>query len=201
MESDKRQGLVFVVSSPSGGGKTSLVNKALESLPNLKRSISCTTRSRRPGEEDGVDYTFVDRLEFQWRITKNRFLEWAEVYGNLYGTPKEPIEENRACGIDTILAIEIQGARSIRQKYPEAITIFVQPPSLEVLEQRLRKRRLDPEDAVQRRLEVALAELEWIHHYDYAIVNDELDRAFDDLKAIMTAERLRVRRNPGPLPA
>ncbi|MEE8111007.1 MAG: guanylate kinase [bacterium] len=201
MESDKRQGLVFVVSSPSGGGKTSLVNMALESLPNLKRSISCTTRSRRPGEEDGVDYTFVDRLEFQWRITQDRLLEWAEVYGNLYGTPKEAIEENRACGVDTILAIEIQGARSIRQRYSEAITIFVQPPSLEVLEQRLRKRRLDPEDAVQRRLEVALAELEWIHQYDYAIVNDELDRAFEDLKAIMTAERLRVRRNPGPLPA
>lgn len=197
----KRQGLVFVVSSPSGGGKTSLVKRALESVPNLRRSVSCTTRPPRPGERDGVDYIFLGRAEFERRIAEDRLLEWAEVYGNLYGTPKEPIEQNSSSGVDTLLAIEIQGARSIRRQYPRVITIFVQPPSLKVLEKRLRERGSDPEEVIQRRLELARSELGWIHQYDYAVVNDDLDRAAGDLMAIITAERCRVRRDPAPPPA
>jgi guanylate kinase len=192
MQDPTRKGLLFVVSAPSGGGKTSLVANVLDTLPNLKRSISCTTRPPRPGEKDRVDYIFVERSEFDRLREEDRLLEWAEVYGNLYGTPKGPIEENRAKGVDTILAIEIQGARSVRQKFQEAITIFVQPPSIDTLEQRLRERASDPEEVIQKRLDLARSELKWIFEYDYTIVNDDLERASGDLRAIITAERCRV---------
>ncbi|MFQ5914612.1 MAG: guanylate kinase [Nitrospinota bacterium] len=201
MAGSKRQGLLFVVSSPSGGGKTSLVNQAVESLSNLTRSISCTTRPPRARERDHVDYIFLNRAEFERRIAEDHFLEWAEVYGNLYGTPKEPIGRNRARGVDTILAIEIQGARSVRRKYPEAITIFLQPPSLELLEQRLRERSSDPEEVIQNRLELARSEMDWNDHYEYIIVNDRLDKAVEDLKAIIMSERRRARRHRDPHPA
>jgi guanylate kinase len=187
-----RKGLLFVVSAPSGGGKTSLVANVLDTLPNLKRSISCTTRPPRPGEKDRVDYIFVEQSEFDRLREENRLLEWAEVYGNLYGTPKDPIEENRAKGVDTILAIEIQGARSVRREFEEAITIFVQPPSIDTLEQRLRERASDPEEVIQQRLDLARSEMEWLYEYDYTIVNDDLERASGDLRAIITAERCRV---------
>lgn len=195
----ERQGLVFVVSSPSGGGKTSLVTRVLKELSGLERSVSCTTRPVRPGEKNEVDYIFLERSEFERAVGEGRFLEWAEVYGNLYGTPKEPIERNRTGGVDTILAIEIQGARSIRRAYPKAITIFIQPPSLEVLEQRLRDRGSDPEKTVEKRLSQAQIEMDWIDEYRYAIVNDEFDRTVGDLKAIITAERCRVRPAPDGL--
>jgi guanylate kinase len=193
-----RKGLLFVVSAPSGGGKTSLVANVLDTLPNLKRSISCTTRPPRPGEKDRVDYIFVEQSEFDRLREENRLLEWAEVYGNLYGTPKDPIEENRAKGVDTILAIEIQGARSVRREFEEAITIFVQPPSIDALEQRLRERASDSEEVIQQRLDLARSEVEWLYEYDYAIVNDDLERASGDLRAIITAERCRVRQNHTP---
>lgn len=199
MRDGEKQGLVFVVSSPSGGGKTSLVTRVLKELSGLERSVSCTTRPVRPGEKNEVDYIFLERSEFERAAGEGRFLEWAEVYGNLYGTPKEPIERNRAGGVDTILAIEIQGARSIRRAYPKAITIFIQPPSLEILEQRLRDRGSDPEKTVEKRLSQAQIEMDWIDEYRYAIVNDEFDRTVGDLKAIITAERRRIRPAPDGL--
>lgn len=195
VEDYTRKGLLFVVSAPSGGGKTSLVANVLKTLPRLTRSISCTTRPPRPGEKDKVDYIFVERPEFDRLRKENRLLEWAEVYGHLYGTPKGPIEENRAKGVDTILAIEIQGARSVRREFEEAITIFVQPPSIDILEQRLRERATDPEEVIQQRLDLARSELEWLYEYDYTIINDDLERACGDLRAIIMAERCRVRQN------
>ncbi len=199
MGGGERKGLVFVVSSPSGGGKTSLVKRALQELPGLARSISCTTRPPRPGEKNEVDYLFLERSEFERGIQAGHYLEWAEVYGNLYGTPKGPLERNRAQGRDTLLAIEINGARGICREYPEAVTIFVRPPSLEILEQRIRGRASDPEEVIQKRLALAQSEMGWVDEYHYAIVNDELDRAVGDLKAIITAERCRVLRDPGGL--
>ena len=190
----KGKGLVFVVSSPSGGGKTSIVIGAVESVPNLKRSVSCTTRPPRPGERDQVDYVFLDRPEFERRIAEDRLLEWAEVYGNLYGTPADPIKENRAKGIDTIMTIEIQGARSVSRKFREAVTIFIQPPSLELLENRLRERKADSEEVIEQRLQHAKSELAWRNEYDYTIVNHDLEHSVAELKSIIIAERRRVRR-------
>ncbi len=195
MEKGKGKGLIFVVSSPSGGGKTSIVIGAVESVPNLKRSVSCTTRPPRPGERDLVDYVFLDRPEFERRIAEDRLLEWAEVYGNLYGTPADSIQENRAKGIDTIMAIEIQGARSVSRKFREAVTIFIQPPSLELLENRLRERKADSEEVIERRLQHAKSELAWRNEYDYTIVNHDLEHSVAELKSIIIAERRRVRRN------
>lgn len=140
-----------------------------------------------------MDYQFITREAFEDRIASGEFLEWAEVYGHLYGTPRHPLERNRKAGMDTILAIEIQGARKMRELFPEAITVFIKPPSLEVLEKRLRERRAEPEEVLQRRLQLAREEIGWIREYDYAILNETLEEAAAQLQAIIVAERCRVR--------
>lgn len=196
-EKDKGKGLVFVVSSPSGGGKTSIVNVTVDSIPNLEKSVSCTTRPPRPGELNHIDYTFIDRKKFEQMIAEDSLLEWAEVYGNLYGTQAGPINENRTQGIDTIMTIEIQGARSVTRKFREAVTIFIQSPSLEILENRLRERNADSEEVIEQRLRHAKDESAWGNEYDYTILNKDFDLSVDELKAIIIAERCRVRRNSG----
>ena len=198
MSVNKREGLIFVVSAPSGGGKTSLVERAVRVLPDLKRSISCTTRPPRPGEQDGVDYEFISRETFQGRIASGELIEWAEVYDHLYGTPRSPLESNRKTGIDTILAIEIQGARKVREVFPEAITIFVKPPSLEVLESRLRERKGEEGAALEKRLQLAREEMGWISEYEYTILNEDQEEAAGQLQAVIVGERRRVRAGSSP---
>ncbi len=191
-----RRGISFVVSGPSGVGKTSLVKRAVAADPELAFSVSHTTRRPRPGERDGVDYWFVDAEAFQALRADDAFLEWAEYQGNFYGTSRRAVDEPTGKGQDLVLEVEIQGARQLKDRLPEAVFVFVLPPSLEQLERRLRGRGSDAEDAVRRRLARAQQELRESAWYDYWIVNDELERALADLGHIVGAcrlERERVR--------
>jgi guanylate kinase len=194
MSSDLRRGLLFIVSAPSGAGKTTLVERLVEQTPQLRMSRSYTSRLARQGETDGVDYNFVTRPEFEERIARNEFLEWADVFGNLYGTSAVDTERMLDAGDDVVLVIDVQGARKVRNRSVPAITIFVMPPSYEVLEQRLRGRSQDSEAAMQRRLEVARSEVAAFAEYDYIVINDELTAAVDRLRAIVLAERSRLMR-------
>jgi len=187
--SNDRRGLLFIVSAPSGAGKTTLVERLVEQLPNLKMSRSYTSRRAREGEADGVDYNFVSRERFEAMIAAGEFLEWADVFGNFYGTRAHDTERLLAGGYDVVLVIDVQGARKIRASGLETTTVFVMPPSLAELEQRLRRRSKDPEDAIQRRLAVARAEVAAFADYDYVVMNDELTNAVDRLRSIVMAER------------
>jgi guanylate kinase len=189
------RGLLFVVSAPSGTGKTTVVERAVRACPNLERSRSYTSRRPRPAERNGVDYNFVSRREFDERIAHDEFLEWAEVFGNCYGTSRRDTDARLAAGVDLVLVIDVQGARQVRARMRDAIGIFVLPPSFAVLEGRLRARCQDSEDAIARRLQTARREITAIEQYDYVVVNDEIDRAVGELIAIVRAERARrVRR-------
>jgi guanylate kinase len=191
-EADRR-GLLFIVSAPSGAGKTTLVERLVEQTPGLRMSRSYTSRTARQGETDGVDYNFVSRPTFEAMIAKNDFLEWADVFGNLYGTCASDTERMLAAGEDVVLVIDVQGARQIRRRSKRSTTVFVMPPSYEVLERRLRGRSKDSEEAIQRRLQVAKAEVASFNEYDFLVVNDELTAAVDRLRAIVLAERARLR--------
>ncbi len=184
-----RPGLLFIVSAPSGTGKTTLVERLVEGVPNLKMSRSYTSRPARAGETDGVDYNFVTRERFEAARAGGEFLEWAEVFGNLYGTAAADTERVLAAGTDLVLVIDVQGARKVRGRRTDAIAVFVMPPSLEVLEQRLRGRSKDSDAAIRRRLEVARAEVEAFVEYDFVVVNDELHDAVDRLRSIVMATR------------
>jgi guanylate kinase len=188
------RGLLFIVSAPSGAGKTTLVERLVEQTPHLKMSRSYTSRAAREGETDGVDYNFVSRSRFEAMIAAGEFLEWAEVFGNLYGTCAEDTERMLASGLDVVLVIDVQGARKVRHRGIPAITVFVMPPSQQVLERRLRGRSKDAEEAVQRRLQVARDEVAVFTEYDYVVVNDELPGAVDRLRGIVLAERARLDR-------
>jgi guanylate kinase len=194
MSSEQGRGLLFIVSAPSGAGKTTLVECLVEQIPHLRMSRSYTSRAARRGEVDGVDYNFVTRERFESMIAAGEFLEWADVFGNLYGTRATATEKVLAGGDDVVLVIDVQGARKIRCLGLETSTIFVMPPSLEVLEQRLRGRSKDSEDAVQRRLRVARDEVAAFVEYDYIVLNDELNAAVDRLRAIVLSERARLSR-------
>ena len=187
-----RRGLLFIVSAPSGTGKTTLVERLVERVPNLKLSRSYTSRPAREGEVDGVDYNFISRDRFTAMIDGNAFLEWADVFGNLYGTGADDTERSLAGGQDLVLVIDVQGARQVRSRRIDQTAIFVLPPSFEVLEGRLRGRSKDDERAIRQRLDVASREVARFSDYDYVIVNDELDHAVDRLRAIVTAERARL---------
>jgi guanylate kinase len=189
-----RSGLLFIVSAPSGTGKTTVVQRLVEQMPNLKMSRSYTSRVARPGEADGVDYNFVTRQRFESMIAAGDFLEWAEVFGNLYGTCASDTDRDRAAGVDVMLVIDVQGARQVRAACPDAATVFVMPPSFQILEQRLRGRSKDTEPQIQRRLAVAREEVAAFTEYDYVVVNDELEAAVDRLSGIVTAERARLER-------
>lgn len=191
----KRRGLLVVLSGPSGVGKNTLLNEVLGRAPGIRYSISATTRPPRPGERDGVNYFFMSKEEFFRRVQQGELLEWAEVYGHFYGTPRSYVEENLSRGVNVALDIDIQGARQIRKTMPEGVFVFLLPPSWEALVERIRKRGQDSQEAIERRLDAARHEVLAVSDYDYVILNDDLDRAANELLAIVTAEERRVTRN------
>ena len=188
-----RQGLLFVVSAPSGTGKTTVVERLVQVVDDLALSRSYTSRPARSGESNGVDYNFITRARFEEMVAAEAFLEWADVFGNLYGTCAADVQRELGFGKDLVLVIDVQGARQVRQRCPDTIGVFVMPPSFEVLEDRLRRRSQDAEEAIQRRLRTARAEVASFAEYDYVIVNDELEACVDRLRAIVLAERARLR--------
>ena len=196
-----RRGLLFIVSAPSGTGKTTGVERLVEVLPGLVRSRSYTSRAARAGEIDGVDYNFITRERFEAMVGRGEFLEHADVFGNLYGTRAEDTDRLLASGRDVVLVIDVQGAQLVRARGIENVAVFVLPPSFEVLERRLRGRSKDPEEAIRRRLRTALEELAVYGEYDYVVVNDELDRCVDRLRAFVVAERARLRSMRGSIEA
>jgi guanylate kinase len=187
-------GLLFIVSAPSGTGKTTLVEKLVQILPNLRMSRSYTSRPARAGERDGVDYNFISRDDFERRIGAAEFLEWADVFGNYYGTAAADVERMLSAGWDVVLVIDVQGARQVRARGFDHTAIFVMPPSFQVLEQRLRGRSKDTGDAMKRRLDTARTEASSYVDYDYVVVNDELEPTVVRLQEIIAAERSRVHR-------
>jgi guanylate kinase len=185
------RGLLFVISAPSGTGKTTVVDLLIERCPALGRSRSYTSRPARPSERDGVDYNFVSRQAFEAMVRQDAFLEWADIFGNLYGTARRDIEAMLAGGIDLVLVIDVQGARQVRARMPESVGVFVLPPSFDVLAARLRGRNQDPDDAIRHRLDTARREVAAVDEYDYVIVNDDIERCVSALAAIIVAERAR----------
>jgi guanylate kinase len=187
-------GTLFIVSAPSGGGKTSLVKALLEAEPEVRLSVSYTTRPARPGEVDGRNYHFVALPEFQRMLEAGEFLESAVIYGNRYGTSQKWIDRERAGGSDVLLEIDWQGAQQVRRLMKQVVSIFVLPPSLEVLASRLKGRAQDSADAVARRLAAARDEISHVGEYDYVIINEDFNRAALDLRSIIRAERLKLSR-------
>lgn len=192
----KDNGLLIVLSGPSGAGKGTICNELLRQLPDVKYSVSATTRQPRPGELEGVHYFFRTREDFLSMIEKDELLEWAEFCENYYGTPRSAVEQALQSGTDVILEIEIQGALQIKERFPHGVFIFVIPPSMSVLSERIHKRGTESEEVIQKRLETATRELEYVTEYDYVIVNDELENAVDKLKNVLVAEKCRVKRKP-----
>jgi guanylate kinase len=187
------RGLLFVVSAPSGTGKTTVVERLVQVVPDLGLSRSYTSRAKRAGEADGVDYNFITRARFEAMVAEDAFLEWADVFGNLYGTCRDDAEAELAGGRDLVLVIDVQGARQVRSRGAQTIGVFVLPPSFEALEQRLRGRSKDSEEAIRARLATARREVRSVAEYEYVIVNDELESCVDRLRAIVLAERSRSR--------
>jgi len=192
--SSRARGLLFIVSAPSGAGKTTLVEHLVQILPNLRMSRSYTSRTARAGESDGIDYNFVSRQAFARMIDERAFLEWADVFGNYYGTSAADTERMLASGQDVVLVIDVQGARQVKAHGVDHTSIFVLPPSFEVLERRLRGRSKDTEEQMQRRLATARAEASSFTDYDYVVVNDQLEPTVVRLQEIIAAERSRTHR-------
>ena len=188
----QRRGNLFVISAPSGAGKTTLCRKLLKKMPNMKLSVSYTTREPRKGEVHDVDYTFVTRDTFKKMIDRGEFAEWATVHGNLYGTSIKRIKELNSRGYDIILDIDIHGAIQLRKSYEGAVYIFVLPPSLEALEERLVNRGTDSDEIIENRLDNAKAEISQYTNYDYIIVNESIDKAYKELESIVLSARLRT---------
>ncbi|MCI8828315.1 MAG: guanylate kinase [Ruminiclostridium sp.] len=188
------KGTLLVLSGSSGVGKSTIIAQVLEQRPELYFSVSCTTRAPRPGEVDGVNYTFISREEFQARIERGEFLEYAEYVGNYYGTSMTVIREKLEQGVDVLLDIEVQGAAKVRERLPDAASVFIVPPSFEELAQRLRGRGTDSEEKIQKRLETARREAKEIKNYDYIVVNDTVDHAAQEVLAILTAQGCRKER-------
>lgn len=184
-----KKGRIFVVSAPSGAGKTTLLNRLLAEFPDIHRSVSCTTRPPRTGEREGNDYYFIDEKAFREKAQNDLFFEWEEVHSFFYGTPKEPIVKRRDRGEDTVLDIDTRGAMSVRRAYPDACLIFLMPPSLEALEARLKGRQTEAEAALKRRLENARLEMAEKDNFDYVIINDDVDRAYRELRDIIDKVR------------
>ena len=189
------KGLVIVFSAPSGGGKGTILEELFKSDENLKLSVSATTRAPRPKDIDGVHYHFVTKEKFAEMLEKGEILEHAEFCGNYYGTPKASVMELTEKGYDVVLEIEVQGGAQIKKIMPDCVSIFITPPSLEILEKRLRKRATETEEDILKRLATAKGELKEAHNYDYVVVNDKLEDAVEDVEAIIKAEKLRYLRN------
>jgi guanylate kinase len=191
---EKGMGLVFIISAPSGTGKTTLVRKVMEQLPGLRFSVSYTTRPPRANEQEGEDYHFVSPSLFQEMIERDEFLEWAEVLGNRYGTPKIDRKVLELEGVDLILDIDTQGAKRVREKMDSAVSIYLLPPSMEALEERLTKRGLDSPEMIRFRLSHAKRDMEEAHGYQYIVVNDKMEETVERLKAIIIEERDRKKK-------
>lgn len=191
----KRLGNVFVISAPSGGGKTTLAGQILNAMPDVERSVSMTTRPPRDGERNGRDYFFVSEKEFDAVRKKDGFLEHARVFGQAYGTPRAFVESQRRSGKDVLLLIDVQGARQVKKNLKDAIRVFVMPPSMEELRRRLEKRSTDAPEEIQRRLKMAQREMREAAQYNYVVLNLDLAKAVDELRAIILAERLKVKKS------
>lgn len=187
------RGILFIVSAPSGTGKTTLVERLVQQVENLRMSRSYTSRAARAGEQNGVDYNFVSRARFEAMTAAGEFLEWADIYGHCYGTRAADTEAVLARGEDVVLVIDVQGARQVRASGLDVIAIFVLPPSAAILERRLRGRSRDADAEIRRRLEVARGEVDEVESYDYVVINDQVDPAVERLRAIVLAERARTR--------
>lgn len=192
-----REGVIFILSAPSGGGKTTMINRLTEVFPDIKLAVSYTTRSRRKGEVAGRDYHFVSEKKFAEMQTRREFAEWAKVHGALYGTPRAFLDGRIRRGRDVLLDIDVQGAKKIKQRYPQAVSIFLLPPSWRELEKRLALRGTDRWESIRKRLENARREIREIMRYDYFVVNREIREALGALKSIVIAERLRISRVKG----
>ena len=188
MTMNSKQGRLFVISAPSGAGKGTIIKRLLELRPGLVLSVSATTRAPRVGETDGVSYFFTTREKFEEMIAHGEFLEYAEYVGEYYGTPKKPVHEQLEAGKDVLLEIEVQGARQVLAAEPNAVSIFIIPPSMEELERRLRGRGTDSEEKLVARLQQAQIELGYKNEYDYVVVNDEVDRVSDEILTIIDNE-------------
>lgn len=194
--SRENAGMLVVISGFSGAGKGTVIRKLLERYPDdYALSISATTRPPRSGEREGIAYFFKTREEFERMIAQNKLIEYAQYVGNYYGTPKDYVEEQRAAGKDVILEIEIQGAKKIRECYPEAVSLFIAPPSVAELKERLAGRATEDSATIQKRLEQAANEAQWMEQYDYLVINDDLDACVEEVHQILCAEHARVSRN------
>ena len=189
-----RRGILFIISAPSGSGKTTLCKQITANVPGLWHSISYTTRKPRPGEVEGQDYYFLDEDAFRQMIDRNEFVEWAQVYGNLYGTPRKMLSEKMEQGIDVLLEIDVQGARSVKKKFEDAVYIFILPPSFDTLRARLQNRAGDSPDEIQRRLQKAKEEVWSYREYYYIVRNDDLAQSLKELESIFLAERIKTKR-------
>jgi len=187
--SDK--GILFVISGPSGVGKTSIIRSVLERVKNVVFSVSCTTRKQRPGEINGVDYFFISQEEFDEMIRSNKFLEWAKVHDNYYGTPSDFVFKHMDDGNDVILDIDVQGALNVKRNFAKAKFIFIAPPSYQTLGERLKRRGTESEEKIQRRLETARKEIKYIPEFEYLIINEDLESSITNLISIIYAERLK----------
>ena len=194
-------GTLFIVAAPSGAGKTTLVGRLLAEDPQVKHSVSFTTRAPRPGEEDGREYHFIDMQRFLGMRERGEFAEWAEVHDNFYGTSRVWLEQRMQEGCDMMLEIDWQGAQQMRRQFPEAVGIFILPPSIAELEHRLRRRGADSEDVIARRVAGALGEMRHVGEFDFVIINNDLDVALGELKAAVCASRLRFARQRARHPA
>ena len=189
------RGILIVISGPSGAGKGTICKALLEKRDDLYLSVSATTREPRKGEVHGVNYYFKTKEEFIEKVKENDFLEWAEVYGNFYGTPRKYVEEQLAAGKNVMLEIDPQGAKSVKLTMPDAVLVFVMPPSYKELERRIRGRATETEEQIVKRLSCAVSEINTLAAYDYVIINDDIDVAVESLKSIIEAERCKVSRN------
>ncbi len=188
------KGLLFVVSAPSGAGKTTICNKAINFFPTLKTSVSYTTRKPREGEKEGVDYYFTSEEDFEDMKKEGEFLEYATVHGNMYGTSAKEVNNMFDQGLDVLFDIDVQGAQQIKEREQDAVFIFLLPPSLQACEERLKKRGDDTDEEILLRLERARKEVENAHLYDYLIINDTIDKAFEKFKSIIIAEKNKTKR-------
>jgi guanylate kinase len=194
----ERRGLMFVLSSPSGAGKTTLSRLLIERMPGLTLSVSATTRPMRPGEIEGSDYLFVDKARFEAMIKRDELLEWATVFDNRYGTPRPPVENALSAGTDVLFDIDWQGTQQLREKArADVVSVFILPPSVQALEQRLHTRAQDSEDVIRARMKKAGDEMSHFDAYDYIVVNDNIGIAFEAVKSILRAEQLKRERQVG----